>query len=172
MIDKCIQEFANCSKYFTNGGFPRLLKGLFEKEEKQDYIDKLSKIFDIDLQNMKKHVYINRLSEIFDNDLRNMKKEVFINKLSKIFDNDIPNMKKDDYLSELSEVYDSIMKKEDYIDKLSRIYDNDLCNMQFETPLIFTIKKEIQSFYDELMIPTKGSEESKNIKIISLFKEN
>ena len=61
VIDKCIQEFANCSKYFTNGGFPRLLKGLFEKEEKQDYIDKLSKIFDIGLQYMKKHDYINKI---------------------------------------------------------------------------------------------------------------
>ena len=36
--------------------------------------------------------------------------------------------------------------------------------MIFETPLIFIIKKEIQSFQDELMIPTKGSEESENIK--------
>ena len=164
VTDKCIQEFANCTKYFTNGGFPRLLTGLFEKEEKQDYIDKLSKIFDIDLQYMKKHDYINKLSKIFDNDLRNMKKEVFINKLSKIFDNNIRNMKKDDYMSELSEVYDSIMKKEDYIDKLSRIYDNDLRNMHFETPLIFIFKKENQIFYDELMIPTKGSEESKKYK--------
>ena len=41
MTDKCIREFANCTKYFTNGGFPRLLTGLFEKEEKQNYIDKL-----------------------------------------------------------------------------------------------------------------------------------
>ena len=161
VTEKCIQEFAYCTKYFTNGGFPRLLTGLFEKEEKQDYLDKLSKIFDNDLINTKKDDYINKLSKIFDKDLRNLKKEVFINQLSKIFDKDIKNMKKDEYMNELSEVYDSIMKKEDYIDKLSRIYDNDLHNIQFETPLIFIIKKEKQSFYDELMIPTKDSEESK-----------
>ena len=161
---KCIQEFANCTKYFTNGGFPKLLTGLFEKEEKQNYIDKLSKIFDNDLRKMEKHDYIDKLSKIFDNDLCNMKKDDYIDKLSKIFDNDLYNMKKDDYINELSKVYDIIMKKEDYIDKLSRIYDNDLRNMQFETPLIFIIKKEIKSFYDELMIPTKDSEESKKYK--------
>ena len=164
VTDKCIREFANCTKYFTNGGFPRLLTGLFEKEEKQNYIDKLSKIFDNCLRNMTKHDYMDKLTKIFDNDLKNMKKEVFIDKLSKIYDIERGNMKKDDYMSKLSEIYDNIMEKEDYIDKLSRIYDNDLRNMRFETPLIFIIKKEKQSLYDELLIPTKDSEESKKYK--------
>ena len=36
----CIEEFAKCTQYFTNGGFAKLLTGE-EKIDKKDYIDKL-----------------------------------------------------------------------------------------------------------------------------------
>jgi len=52
VTENCIQDFANCTKYFTNGGYCRLLTGLEVNEEK-DYIDKLSNIYDNDLRNMK-----------------------------------------------------------------------------------------------------------------------
>ena len=48
----CIEEFAKCTQYFTNGGFAKLLTGE-EKNDKKDYIDKLSEIYDNDLQKMK-----------------------------------------------------------------------------------------------------------------------
>ena len=48
----CIEEFAKCTQYFTNGGFAKLLTGE-EKNNKKDYIDKLSEIYDNDLQKMK-----------------------------------------------------------------------------------------------------------------------
>ena len=51
VTEKCIEEFANCTKYFTNGGFARLLTGL-EKNDKRDFIDKLSEIYENDLNNM------------------------------------------------------------------------------------------------------------------------
>ena len=50
VTDKCISEFADCTKYFTNGGFPRLLTGI-ELNDEKDYIDKLTKIYDNDLRN-------------------------------------------------------------------------------------------------------------------------
>ena len=52
VTEECIQDFANCTKYFTNGGFSRLLTGTEINDEK-DYIDKLSNIYDNDLRNMK-----------------------------------------------------------------------------------------------------------------------
>jgi len=52
VTEECIQDFAKCTQYFTYGGFPRLLTGMEQSEEK-DYIDKLSNIYDNDLRNMK-----------------------------------------------------------------------------------------------------------------------
>ena len=52
VTNDCIREFAKCTHYFTNGGFSRLLIGI-DNNEKKDYIDKLSEIYDNDLQNMK-----------------------------------------------------------------------------------------------------------------------
>ena len=54
---KCIDEFAKCTKYFTNGGFSQLLTGEYKSDDKdfdkKDYIDKLSEIFKNDLNNIK-----------------------------------------------------------------------------------------------------------------------
>ena len=50
VTEKCIQDFANCTKYFTNGGFAKLLTGI-DKNEKKDIIDKLSDIYENDLNN-------------------------------------------------------------------------------------------------------------------------
>ena len=51
ITDKCIEEFAKCTQYFTNGGFSKLLTGEI-KSNKKKYIDKLSEIYDNDLNNM------------------------------------------------------------------------------------------------------------------------
>ena len=48
---ECIQEFANCTQYFTNGGFSQLLTGI-KKIENKDFIDQLSEIYENDLINM------------------------------------------------------------------------------------------------------------------------
>jgi len=48
---KCIDEFARCTQYFTNGGFSKLLKGI-DKNDKKDFIDKLSEVYDNDLHSM------------------------------------------------------------------------------------------------------------------------
>ena len=50
--DECIEKFAKCSKYFIDGGFDKLLTGVY-KSKKTDYIDQLSEIYDNDLKNMK-----------------------------------------------------------------------------------------------------------------------
>jgi ABC-type multidrug transport system fused ATPase/permease subunit len=51
---ECIEEFAKCTQYFTNGGFAKLLTGIDGENynEKKDYIDKLSEIYDNDLKEM------------------------------------------------------------------------------------------------------------------------
>ena len=50
----CIREFAKCTHYFTNGGFAKLLTAADNRDDKnEDYIDKMSKIYDNDLNNMK-----------------------------------------------------------------------------------------------------------------------
>ena len=48
---QCIEKFAKCTKYFTNGGFAKLLTEKNDNNEK-DYIDKLSEIYDNDLKNI------------------------------------------------------------------------------------------------------------------------
>ena len=52
VTEKCIQEFANCTKYFTAGGFAKLLT---EKNfgKNKDYIDLLSDIYENDLKGTK-----------------------------------------------------------------------------------------------------------------------
>ena len=52
VTDKCIEEFANCTKYFTDGGFSRLMTGIEKYKEDLDVLDILSKIYDNDLRNM------------------------------------------------------------------------------------------------------------------------
>ena len=52
VTEKCIQDFANCTKYFTAGGFCKFLN---EKniDKKIDYIDLLSNIYENDLKGTK-----------------------------------------------------------------------------------------------------------------------
>ena len=49
-----IVEFAKCTRYFTNGGFAKLLTGIdkYNKDKTKDYIDKLSEVYDDDLSCM------------------------------------------------------------------------------------------------------------------------
>ena len=47
---QCIEKFAKCTKYFTNGGFAKLLTEKNDNNEK-DYIDKLSEKYNNDLKN-------------------------------------------------------------------------------------------------------------------------
>ena len=74
VTEKCIQEFAKCTQYFTNGGFAKLLTGVnSDANEKNDEktVEKNDKIY-----NEKKdgeEDYIDKLSDVYDNDLRNMK---------------------------------------------------------------------------------------------------
>ena len=54
VTDKCINSFAEATKYFTYGGFSKLLLEKNENQEKQkDEIDILSQEYDNDLQNEK-----------------------------------------------------------------------------------------------------------------------
>ena len=48
---QCIDEFAKSTKYFTEGGFSKLLTAK-EKNDKKDVIDKLSEVYNNDLRNM------------------------------------------------------------------------------------------------------------------------
>ena len=52
ITEECIQEFANCTKYFTNGGFARLMTGIDQNIDNKDELDLLSDIYDNDLRNM------------------------------------------------------------------------------------------------------------------------
>ena len=48
-----IKEFAECTQYFTNRGFTELLMRKNEENEKKDYIDLLSDIYESDLNRIK-----------------------------------------------------------------------------------------------------------------------
>ena len=48
--EKCINDFAKCTQYFTLGGYSKLLTGEI-KPESTDYVDILSEIYDNDLKN-------------------------------------------------------------------------------------------------------------------------
>ena len=52
VTEKCIEDFSKSTKYFTNGGFARLLTGTDNNDKNKDYIDKLSEIYDNDLKGM------------------------------------------------------------------------------------------------------------------------
>ena len=55
VTEKVIEKFAECTKYFTNGGFAQLLTGTdinYNNKEKKDYIEELSEIYDNDLKTM------------------------------------------------------------------------------------------------------------------------
>ena len=51
VTEKCIEEFAKCTQYFTNGGFAKLLTE--RKLAKKNVISILSKVYENDLRNMK-----------------------------------------------------------------------------------------------------------------------
>ena len=52
VTEQCIKEFSKCTRYFTNGGFSRLMTGL-DKYDDSNELDILSKVYDNDLRNMK-----------------------------------------------------------------------------------------------------------------------
>ena len=54
VTEKCIEDFSKSTKYFTNGGFAKLLTGTYNdnNNNNKDYIDKLSEIYDNDLKGM------------------------------------------------------------------------------------------------------------------------
>ena len=52
VTEKCIEDFSKSTKYFTNGGFAKLLTGTDNNDKNKDYIDKLSEIYDNDLKGM------------------------------------------------------------------------------------------------------------------------
>ena len=52
VTDECIQEFAKCTKYFTAGGFARLLNDK-NIDKNIEYVDLLSKIYENDLKGTK-----------------------------------------------------------------------------------------------------------------------
>ena len=53
VTDDCIQEFANCTKYFTAGGFAKLLNEKKNYENDDVYIDLLTSTYDNDLKGTK-----------------------------------------------------------------------------------------------------------------------
>ena len=63
-----INEFAESTKYFTNGGFAKLLLDNNEDNEKNNYIDLMSDIYDSDLKNTKFDIpliFINKEKKAF-----------------------------------------------------------------------------------------------------------
>jgi len=52
VTERCIEEFAKCTRYFTNGGFAKLLTDKKNKNDGRDYIDKFSSAYDYDLSTM------------------------------------------------------------------------------------------------------------------------
>ena len=52
VTNDCIEEFAKCTKYFTAGGFAKLLNEK-DNDKKKDYIDLISEIYDNDLKGTK-----------------------------------------------------------------------------------------------------------------------
>ena len=50
---KCIKEFVDCTQYFTNVGFSRLMTGIDKYNEREEELDILSNIYEDDLKSMK-----------------------------------------------------------------------------------------------------------------------
>ena len=74
VTEKCITEFAECTKKFTNGGFSKLLTGIQtisefnENGKKKDFIDILSDTYENDLNDMKipsPLIFLNKEKETF-----------------------------------------------------------------------------------------------------------
>ena len=91
-----IRAFAQCTQYFTNGGFSKLLTGIDNNNDnkKQDYLDKLSEIYENDLRDMKfpyPLIFTNKEKMIYD--------ELFIPQKDS---NEYKNSK--DYLKRIKEI--------------------------------------------------------------------
>jgi len=103
VTNECIEEFAKCTQYFTNGGFAKLLTGEIKKE-KTNYIDNLTDIYDNDLNNKKflypliftireKMTYEKFIIPTYDSQEYKSSKE-YLNRLKEILD--LPNQVEND----------------------------------------------------------------------------
>jgi midasin (ATPase involved in ribosome maturation) len=104
VTNKYIEDFAKCTKYFTNGVFVNLLMGKNDEKEKKDYIDLLSDNYENDLKNTKFDIpliFITRKKNQFcklmipeTSSKRYKTSEDFLNEIKIILD--LPNDVKDD----------------------------------------------------------------------------
>ena len=114
ITEECIQDFANSTKYFIDGSFPKLLMGDIEKKDKN---------------------YYQLLSEAYDNDFNNItfdKPLIFINKEKNIYKNIILNKNYNEehksYLQILKEILNlpnEVEKKEGNLKSLISIIEDD-----------------------------------------------
>ena len=123
---QCIQEFAKCTQYFTYGGFAKLLTGE-TKINKNDYIDKLSEIYENDLENMD---FPSPLVFIIKEEMKY--EELMIQK------NDLKKYKKsNDYLKRLKQ----ILYLPNEVDKDNYVITND--NFKKMVLLVYRIKANV-----------------------------
>ena len=149
---ECIEEFAECTKYFTLGIYAKLLTNNLDEEK--DASSKKDIIKNNDINKTKYDGNINLNIDI--------EKEKNNNNMSN--QNEINNSNDSNKIVDVSENTNNLIKGNvqiDYekmrmkiIDKLSQLYDNDLKNEKYEIPLIFTLKNSI--YYKKIYISDEG----------------
>ena len=178
ITDKCIEEFAECTKYFTLGEYAKLLTKNLDKEI-EDLLNngtiKNKEEKNKNLIGIIKDNYSSNIALDINNDLDEMKNISNQNEIKTNNSNINDDLKKNNEIQdEISKDYEE--QRINYIKILSNVYENDLKKekSKYEIPLIFIIKnthyykkiflsdeklKEYESKKDNTIINNKFLEE-------------
>ena len=105
VTSECMEKLANCIKYFIDGGFQKLLTGVYISE-KEDYIDKLSEVYDKD-KDLNVKEFNDPLIFIQENQKKINEKNIEIDNYKKYYIAELDNQKhknSEDYLKKMKEI--------------------------------------------------------------------
>ena len=141
---KCIEEFAECIKYFTLGIYARLLtKNLDEKNDNSLKKDTNTTIENesVDNNDMNNEIYQTNVK--IDINLDDKNNSINISNQNKSNNNSskiLELKEKENKMDEDKIAKDYEEKRNEYINKLTEYYEKDLKDEKYEIPLIFIIK--------------------------------
>ena len=142
VTEKCIEDFAKCTQYFTLGVYAKLLTENLEEENDSSLNKSSNKNIEETSNNSKDSEGIFDTNINLDITLDTNNKNIIINNKNEI------NIKKTENNEKIITDYEEL--RTNYIDKLSKLYENDLKNEKYEIPLIFTIKNT--NYYKEIFL--------------------
>jgi len=147
VTDKCIKNFAKCTKYFILGVYSKFLTGTLEEENytslNKDTNKNSGKIISDDTSNYESNIKIDLDNEKNSINSNSNQSEINDNNNNNANNNKSFELKeepKKEFNNEIKKDYETLRKN--YIMKLSQLYNKDLENEEYKTPLIFNYKNK------------------------------